>query len=274
MTIAFIRTVGGRWHTPLITTIFATSVLCLAAPVSAQSSGPDTFTETESALTGTYACNGGATTSISPVDASTTDGSGGNQNNASNLSASACGLPLYSIGTASDATDATDTATSDDDDGSSNTQHVSLVGGVVTYDTKTETDACTVTDSAGDVACSNTTTINNLRFAGKLLTGTFTQAATFQAVDLQVQVPGACTGIALFSGTLTVASGLTQGQGTNHITQTETPVGLQGTLTCVGLPLTSMTVNMADQSETEILSSIENAVLGDKALRALRLQDL
>jgi hypothetical protein len=63
---------------------------------------------------------------------------------------------------------------------------------------------------------------------------------------------GDCTGVALFTGTLTVAAMSTQGQGTNVITQTMSPVALQGTLTCIGLPLSSITVNLRDYAEASI----------------------
>jgi hypothetical protein len=50
----------------------------VVAPVSAQGTGPVAFDSTESALTGTDACNGGSAMRISAVDASTTDVTGSN----------------------------------------------------------------------------------------------------------------------------------------------------------------------------------------------------
>ena len=141
------------------------------APVSAQSTGPVSFNSTESALTGTYACNGGAATPIPPVAASTTDGTGSNDVQASNLTASACGLPLYDIASANDASSASDTPTQDDGAGTSAVSQMSLLGGVLTYLTKTESDGCNA-NTPRVVYCSDTTTVENLYFAGQHITGT------------------------------------------------------------------------------------------------------
>ena len=219
------------------------------APVSAQTTGPVSFTSTEAAVTGTVACNGGAPTPIAAVDASTTVGTGSNNAVATNLSASACNLPLYDIASANHASSASDTTTQDEGAGNSSLEQVSLLNGVVTYDAKTETDTCTATtDTQGAVAvnCTDTTTIQNLTFAGQHITGTFTQPATFNAVSVSVQLPpGSCTGLGVFTGQLTVAGSSTQTSG-NTTELDIVPVALQGTLTCVGLPLTSLTVSLQD----------------------------
>jgi hypothetical protein len=154
----------GHRFTSLVTALFTLGLTFLALPVSAQTNGPDTFDITESALTGTVACNGGTPTPIANVDASTTDASGSNDDQASSLSANACGFPLYAIGSANDATSASDTSSQDNGDGTGTVQQVSLLGGVVTYDAKSETDTCTATDSQGDASCTNTTTVQNLNF--------------------------------------------------------------------------------------------------------------
>lgn len=217
------------------------------APVSAQT-GPVAFTSTEAALIGTVACNGGSATPISPVAASTTVGTGSNQVQATNLSASACELPVYTIASANDASSASDTPTQDVGAGTSTEKQMSLLNGLVTYDAKTETDTCTATTNpqgAVAVNCTDTTTVHNLYFAGQHITGTFTQPTTFTAVSVSVQLPGYCTGVGLFDGQLTVAGSSTQTSG-NTTTIQYLPIALSGTLTCVGLPPTSVTVNLGD----------------------------
>jgi hypothetical protein len=216
-----------------------------AAPLAAQGTWQASFDSTESALTGTVACNGGSATPISSVDASTTDVTGSNDAVASNLSATACGLPLYAIASANDASSASDTPTLVDGAGTSALSQFSLLGGLVTYTAKTETDNCTANLPAWEVNCTDTTTIQNLYFAGQHITGTFTHPTTFNAVNVAVQLPGQCTGVALFTGQLTVAGSSVQTSGNTADIQI-TPVALQGTLTCIGLPLTTMTVNLAD----------------------------
>ena len=221
----------------------------LAAPAVAQNTGAAQFDVTESALTGTVLCNGGPATTITPVDASTTDVTGSNDAQASNLIAQACGLPLYSIASADDSTSAQDTSSQDDGDGNSSLQNVSLLGGLLTYQSKVEADACNAS-SAQTVSCQDTTTVNNLAFAGQHITGTFTSPTTFQAVNVSVQLPGYCTGLALFTGSLTVAGTSVQSAG-NTATVRMAPIALHGTLTCVGLPLESMQVALEDSSLIE-----------------------
>ena len=221
------------------------------APVSAQSTGPVSFTSTESALTGTYACNGGPAMPIPPVAASTTVGTGSNEVQVSNLTASACGLPLYDIASANEASSASDTSAQDEGAGTSTVLQMSLLSGVVTYDKKSETDNCTATTTTqGEVTvnCTDTTTVQNLYFAGQHITGTFTQPTTFNAVSVSVQIPGYCTGVALFTGQLTVAGSSTKTSGNTTEIQMA-PVALAGTLTCVGLPLSAMTVSLLDENK-------------------------
>ena len=223
------------------------------APVSAQDTGPVEFTSTETALTGTVACNGGTATPISQVAASTTVGTGSNDVQASNLTATACGLPLYTIASANDASSASDTPTQDDGAGTSSVLQMSLLGGVLTYTTKIETDNCNA-NTPGEINCTDTTTIQNLTFAGQQITGTFTQPTTFNAVSVAVQIPGYCTGVALFTGQLTVAASSTQTSGNTTQIQVA-PIALAGTLTCVGIPLTTMTVNLQDAYGGQLVNS-------------------
>jgi hypothetical protein len=223
-----------------------------AGPLAAQSTGPDSFDATESSLTGTVACNGGSATPISSVDASTTDDTGSNDAIASNVSATACSFPLYSMGSANDASSASDTSSLDDGAGTSTISQVSLLAGVLTYNTKTETDNCTA-DASGAVNCTGTTTIQGVNFAGQQITGTFTQPTTFNAVSVAVQLPGYCIGAALFTGQLTVDGSSVQTSGNTGTVQMA-PVELSGTITCLGLPLGSMTVALADVSNFAVQS--------------------
>jgi hypothetical protein len=217
-------------------------------PAAGQTTGPVAFDVTSSALTGTVSCNGGAAVTIAPVDASTTDVTGSNDNKASNLSSTACGLPLYSIGYVDDSSSAQDTSSQDEGDGNSTEQNVSLLGGVVTYTAKTETGGCV--DVGQTVNCQDTTTISNLYFAGQHIVGNFTQPRTFNATSLSVQVPGYCLGAALFTGSLTVAGSSASANG-NAEAVSMAPLALEGTLTCVGLRLTSVKVALKDLAELE-----------------------
>jgi hypothetical protein len=229
---------------PIQIALLTIGLACLSAPLTAQDSGSVSFDSTESALTGTVACNGGVVTPISSVDASATDVTGSNDAVASNLIATACGLPFYTITSANDASSASDTSTQDDGAGTSSVSQMSLLGGVLTYDTKTETDNCNA-NTPGEVNCTDTTTVTNFYFAGQHITGTFTQPTTFNAVSVTVQIPGYCTGVALFTGQLTVAGSNTQTSGNTTEIQM-TPVALEGTLSCVGLPLTQLQIVVAD----------------------------
>ena len=223
--------------------------LGVSLPARAQSAGPVPFDSTESALVGTYACDGGATVTISPVDASTTDIAGSNDATASNLSADACGLPLYAIASADDASDASDTASLDDGGGSSTLSQVSLLGGIVTYTSKSESDSCTA-DADSDVTCSGSTSFQGLTFGGQAIRGSFTQPTTFNATSLQVSLPGYCTGLAIFTGQLIVADYRIQQSG--DFTDLESsPIHLTGTLSCVGLPLSSVAVDLKDDWDTD-----------------------
>ncbi|HTV85903.1 MAG TPA: hypothetical protein VME63_10865 [Dyella sp.] len=210
---------------------------------------PVAFDVTESALSGTVACNGGQAQPIEAVDASISDDNGGlNDVSASSLSADACRLPLYTIQTAQDASYSADTDSSDVGNGGNGVEQVSLLGGILTYEAKTEYDLCAATASGetDTIHCQDATQIQNLVFAGEPITGTFTQTTTFDAVDAQVQLsPRYCTGVALFTGSLTV-NAVSQQQSGSIGSISMAPIALQGTLSCVGLPLGSMTVNLQD----------------------------
>ncbi|RDS81227.1 hypothetical protein DWU98_11880 [Dyella monticola] len=216
--------------------------------IHAQGTGPVAFDATNSALTGTVACNGGQPTAITPVDASTSDLNGGLSDvTATYLSATDCGLPLYSIESAQDAAYTSDTGSSDVGNGGDGIQQVSLLGGLLTYQAKVEYDLCgaSASGNTATINCQDSTQIQNLVFAGQPITGTYTQPTTFNAIAAQVTIPSYCTGLALFTGSLTVDS-TSQQQSGDTGTITSAPVALSGTLTCVGLPLTSMTVSLQD----------------------------
>jgi len=228
---------------PATTLAFALAV-CFSGSLLAQTTAPISFNGSESALKGTVSCNGGPPTAISSVEMSETDVSGSNEVQGSNLSGSACGLPLYSFGSTDDKTSASDTSSLDDSEGTSSITNACLLGGVVCFGTKSETDSCAA-DASGNVSCHGTSIGNNLYFAGKHITGTFTQPTTFHTTNLQVSIGGACTGIALFNGDLTLASSSTTTIG-NQSVAIIAPVTLNGTLSCIGLPLTTETVALQD----------------------------
>jgi hypothetical protein len=237
-----------------VPTLCVTLIAGLATgSIQAQGTGPVAFNVTASALTGTVACNGGAATPIAPVDASTSDGNGGlNDVSASSLSANACGFPLYTMQSVEDASFTADTGSSDVGNGGNGITQISLLGGILTYQAKTEYDLCgaSASGNTATINCQDTTQIQNLMFAGQSITGTFTQPQTFNAVDVQVQLPGYCTGIALFTGSLTVDS-VSQQQSGNSGTIAIAPIALNGTLSCIGLPLGSVTVNLQDEALLE-----------------------
>jgi hypothetical protein len=52
--------------------------------------------------------------------------------------------------------------------------------------------------------------------------------------------------VALFTGQLTIGAVSTEGVGTPLVTSMVSPIELKGTLTCVGLPLSSITVDLKD----------------------------
>jgi hypothetical protein len=214
-----------------------------AALALSQETGTVPFDVTASALVGTVSCNGGPATSIGPVDVSTTNVSGSDDQQASNLTAQACGgLPLYSITFADDSTSASDVVGQDDAIGGSNIQGFNLLGGLVTFDKKIESDTCAVV-SGTTVGCQGTATIQGLHFAGQPITGNFLSPTTFNAINVQIQ--GVCPEIALFSGSLTIGATTVQHSG-SIATVEMIPVGLKGTVICGLLPTVTMQVDLQD----------------------------
>ncbi|GGA13740.1 hypothetical protein [Dyella caseinilytica] len=238
-----------HFSSSLFTPIAVALAFVLATPLLAQDTGSVPFDATENALSGTYTCDGGSQVTINSVDTSTTDVSGSSDATGSNQSATACGLPLYSIASADDTTNAADTTTQDDGDGSSTLSQVSLLGGVVSYTSKSESDSCQA-DATGQPTCTGAVTIQGLTFAGQPITGTFTQPTTFQTTDLQVDVGSSCTGAALFTGQLTIGDYSIQQDGDTG-TLDFAAIHLVGTLTCAGLPLTSVTVDLKDDYQVD-----------------------
>jgi hypothetical protein len=254
--------------TMFVPTLIATLLAGLTTgSIRAQGTGPITFYVGESALSGAVACNGGQATPMAPVDASTSNGNGGlNDASASSLSADACGLPLYTVQSAQDASYTGDTGSSDVGNGGNGLEQVSLLGGVLTFQAKTEYDFCgaSASGNAAIINCQDNTQIQDLVFAGQPVTGTYTQPTTINADDVQVQLPGYCTGIALFNGSLTINSA-SQQQSDDAGSIDMAPVALNGTLTCVGLPLGSTTVNLRDENLMKYRLSASYAVTTENA---------
>ncbi len=228
---------------------FALIAALFSLPVHAQTSGVVEFTVTESALSGTVACNGGAAAPISPVSGSVATGTYTNVIYADNISGQTCALPLYSIASVENiatADEGLDKGSTNSGSGTGNLQTVSLLGGALTYDSKSETNGCSVSDvviqpsgTTYAVPCQGSAQISNLWFGGKHITGTFTQPTTFQANNLSISVPahtcGALASVALFNGSLTVA-GTSQSQtSSSNQTVTFAPLAVSGTLTCIGV---------------------------------------
>lgn len=217
----------------------------LAAPAMGQGTGPVSFNVTEGALKGKVSCNGIADTPVASVDASETDGTGGSDSRASGLSGTACGgLPLYSTGSVNDSTSAQDTTSSDDGDGSSTMQNFSLLGGLVTYTSKTETDGCSIASGQTAISCQDQTTISGLYFAGQHITGTFSSPTAFHVNNASVSIPS-CTGGATFTGDLTLADTSQDIDGAT-VTLHVMPIHLRGTLTCVASSTTTMMADLRD----------------------------
>ncbi|RDS84622.1 hypothetical protein DWU98_01250 [Dyella monticola] len=219
----------------------------LASSAMGQGTGPVAFDVTESALAWSAACNGGPDSPPLLVDPSITDVSGSNGNQGSNLSANACGFPLYALSSADSTTNASDTVELDDAGGSSTWEGLYLLGGILTADSKTETDACAAS-SAQTVNCSDTATFTNVSFAGRYITGDFTSKQTFYASDFAVSLSGYCDGLADFTGSLTVGDTSLQNHG-NSEAITFSPLSVSGTLTCIGLPLKTMNVQLKDYDD-------------------------
>jgi hypothetical protein len=235
----------------------------LAWPAMGQSTGLVVFDSSEDALYGTSACNGIGNSPITLVQ-SDTDGSGNNANQASNVSATACGgQSLFSAQSASESTSAQDLVAQDDGAGSSQEQNVSLLGGLVSYASKSESDNCSTPDGI-NISCSDATSLSDLYFNGQRITGTYDSPTTFQAVNVKVEVVG-CTGVDLFTGQLTVGGSTVQlsSDGQSGTVQM-IPLELQGTLNCLGIPLGSMTVDLKDFSS--IYAIKEFSYLGDFSL--------
>ena len=202
------------------------------------------FTANEAGLVGTTACNGGSATAITPLAESTTVNTGSNSDQGYNLVSTACGMQLASIQQASNATDASDTASLDDGVTSGSLTKVSMLGGLLSFDSKSENSACTANASAA-ISCQATSTGKNLYFNGQHITGTFTQATKFSALGIQVTLGSACP-VALVSATLTLDSSSASTVG-NHFDAAFASIDLQGTATCV-LSLQTMKFDLQDWS--------------------------
>jgi hypothetical protein len=222
-------------------------------PLASAAAGDVPFRFTSEAASVLLGCNGAAPAPYNDVDPVFANTNGGSDLVASQVFGSACpgllaprGVQIYSYQYVDDSAYAYDTPSSDYGEAKSLTKEVSLLGGVLTYDQKQDEAVCTETSY---VSCTQRTTISNLTFEGRSITGTFSQKQVIPASGLQLQLAtGTCTGLAEFTGYLTIDDAVTSA------TQKEVdfiPLALDGTLTCLGVPAGTIEIHIKDYSKWE-----------------------
>jgi hypothetical protein len=202
----------------------------------------------ESALEGSFSCNGGVETSVQ-VDEASTSNSVNNDVQASNQKTQDCGDPLISIGSVNDDASIKQGTNESTDAGAGNESNVIVLGGVLSYDTKSENDTCDLNEATNNISCNGSATFTNGSFAGQSIPhGTYTQPTQLNAVDFSVSLSGVCT-LALFTGTLTIAPQPVASTTSTGTTVTMGPYELKGTLVCIlgSTLLSSETVDLKDQ---------------------------
>ncbi|HLJ88516.1 MAG TPA: hypothetical protein VKZ53_16975 [Candidatus Angelobacter sp.] len=214
-------------------------IFCLAlGKHTAAQAGPISFTSEANAINGTVTCADGSVVSILPVDATFTITTGSSNKSLDFASASACGMNVYLVTSMDDKTDDSDTMTEDDGDSFASTGSGSLLGGLVTWSSGQDADSCTEsTPNTANFTASASAT--NMVINGQPLPpGDYPSGTQIPIVQASITVPSStCTGVALFSGTLTLMPMSITGQNTNSVRLALAFLTLSGDLTCIGIPL-------------------------------------
>ncbi|KLD64594.1 hypothetical protein [Dyella japonica] len=238
-------------------------LLSYGAPASAQA-GPDTFTVTTTALTESVTCPNGSITPLSEDPSSTVD-SGSNDSVAGSTTVTACGQIIYQASQIDDRSSASDIVSLDDATGETDAQNVSLLGGLVTFDSEQAPGTCQSNDAQGDFSCSGTGTFTHLAINGsRVATGTYAAGTTFNIINAQILAPN-CTRVALFNGKLVLADSQIAGNDTNSPVVEGEWLHLTGNAICLGLPLGTTKYDLHDPVKWFVGSNQGQGFLEDRA---------
>lgn len=177
------------------------------------------------------------TTTIEPVDQSTTSVSGSNNQSAPSAEQTIDGITVYKFSDINNSTDAAYTANTDDGDGNATLGTGNLLQGIVSWTSISTLLKCkTDSNVQGQIDCSSQQEISGLAINGiKVPPGTYPAGATFPVSGtindpncLLDGIPGQET----FSGELILQPSTITGYGTTQGNAHLTGVYLNGTATC------------------------------------------
>ena len=191
------------------------------------------------------------TTTINPVDQSTTNVSGSNNQSALSAEQTINGIMVYNLTGIDNSTDAAYTASTDDGDGNATLGTSDLLQGLVSLKSiSTPLDCKTDSNVQGQIDCSSQQVISGLAINGIMVApGTYPAGATFSVMgtikDANCLLDGAL-GQETFSGTLILQPSSIMGDGTKQGKISLMGMNLSGTATCgvLGIPLFQTAYNL------------------------------
>ncbi|MFC3651204.1 hypothetical protein ACFONN_06595 [Dyella humi] len=209
------------------------------------------------------------TTTINPVDQSTTSVSGSNNQSALSAEQTINGIMVYNLTGIDNSTNDADTASTDDGNGNATLGISNLLQGLVSWNSSSTPLSCNVDGiMQSQIDCSSQQVISGLAINGIMVApGTYPSGAIFAVMgtikDPNCLLDGAL-GEETFSGTLTLQPSSIMGDGTKQGKVSLRGMNLSGTATCsvLGIPLfqTAYNLNVAgpytdytsDSSELDI----------------------
>jgi hypothetical protein len=176
---------------------------------------------------------------ISPVDQSTTTGSGSNDNAANSASQYVFGVRVYNIANVNDSTSDSETVSLDEGVADASSGAVSLLNGLVTFASNDDPLTCTpdASDPTTAVDCTSTETTTGLTIAGTpVAAGTYPAGTSFN-VQGRISDPECLAGTETFTGILTLQTSNFSGLGTDAASINLTGIELVGDAVCESLDL-------------------------------------
>lgn len=187
-------------------------------------------------------------TTIAPIDPSTTQGSGSNSQTAPNASVTIYGVEVYNFTTISNSTDAANSSGSDDGDADAQTGATSLLGGLITWYSNDDPFACVADPNISNfVDCQSTEVTHALTINGVgLALGTYPGGAEFPVAGT-INDSQCLLGTETFSGSL-IAQESSYSNDTEPSYINLTGMHLVGDATCKTLDAVTLFVTHYDLS--------------------------
>lgn len=173
------------------------------------------------------------TTTINPVDQSTTSVSGSNNQSALSAEQTINGIMVYNLTGIDNSTNDADTASTDDGNGNATLGTSNLLEGLVSLRSiSTPLNCKTDSNVQGQIDCSSQQVISGLAINGIMVApGTYPSGATFPVVGT-IKDPNCLLGQETFSGMLRLQPSSIMGYGTTQGEINLTGINLSGTATC------------------------------------------